>query len=398
MLGMLQRRTAGGKSMAGDGDGMITAGEIFGRKFRWWVVMCGNGFVVLWLAVVSLPGFIERFNFIRGLLLLAYALSWILGSNFDLSSQKSAYVGLPVPPVARWASYVILVLMIAGGLLTISTDERYFSAALATFFLINVAGWMLFRGKVQRAVLSQRASLLQGHPDRIDLFDAVARYLTGNWQWHRFAAMLLTIAAAVAVSFSVEARESVSLYFHRIFTNWPVDAIASNVPIICLAMFVVVAEGWIWLMRLSVYVIRRRVGQEIANDTHLTDDARKRGGKRRHDVRPSSYAHRLQWPRYLGSGHGAAFLLSAKFLTDSDKFKPPYVKLCLVVFVLGLILAILSFVSLTIIHDTAANVHIPPAQLHQENSRAARKAWFDFGISTLLLLLGLSVVALAFQG
>ena len=379
----------------------VLDGEAFGRRFRWWIVLCGNGLALFltlgWLVTNSLK-FAEMPDVVRGLLLLSYALSWVVGTNFDLSAQRFAYYDSPIGPIPGWAFVLVLLLTLVGGLLILSRDNRYFATTLAVFYTINVLFWHLFQARMQMTAGRARQSVLQNHSDRIPLFDIVQRYVAGGWQRWRFAVMLVVIAAAVTTSYSTNAREFIAVRLHESIPSWSSPTISSYIPVACLAAFLLIAEGWVWLMRLGVYHTKQQVAIETesyanADSNAPTKKARKSGDKGDRVGRPA--AHRLMWPKYLGAGHIAGVGLSSKILSSSDFLGHVYLKYCLFIFLIGFILAILSFVSLTIVHDHSLASHVPTIQFHQENSRAARKAWVDFGASTLLLVVGLALIAIS---
>lgn len=161
----------------------VLDGEVFGRRFRWWIVLCGNGlavFLTLGLLVANSLKFAEMPDVVRGLLLLSYAVSWVVGANFDLSAQRFAYYESPIGPIPRWAFVLVLSLALVGGLLILSQDNRYFAATLAVLYTINVLSWYLFQARMQLTVARARQSVLQNHSDRIPLFDTVQRYVAGS--------------------------------------------------------------------------------------------------------------------------------------------------------------------------------------------------------------------------
>jgi MFS superfamily sulfate permease-like transporter len=105
--------------------------------------------------------------------------------------------------------------------------------------------------------------------------------------------MLIAIAVAVTASFSTSAREFIAARLHESIPNWSSPAISSYIPVACLAAFLLIAEGWVWLMRLGVHHTRQQVTveKELHADAYSnasTKTARKSGDTRDKDCSASA--------------------------------------------------------------------------------------------------------------
>ena len=341
-----------------------------GRQIRWWAVLGGNGIVFLagiwWLTLLT--GFeLEDPALLRAVVLLLYLLSWIWGTRFDLSIQLLVYPAYKTRVTTRPAISIVVILIVLGAILFIALyDDELVATALTIFFLANVCAWRFFVRFIEPFINASLYSPSSINPKRLSLVRAVANYLTGNWQWHRFAVMLLITGVVAVVSFSFEARQFAASEIQKTFRHLSADAIAALLPALFLGLFVLVAEGWNWLMRLRVYFAKRRMlvaeqhpevrlngAPPSTPKTGVGEDEIRDHRKRK--VQREFFELQMQWSRFLWAAHVVGLGTSLKFLNDYLRTSSPHTQgigMFVLGFSYGFVLAVLAYVSLTVARDT----------------------------------------------
>jgi hypothetical protein len=192
-------------------------------------------------------------TYIRRLALAFYYACWVAGTTVDANVQKEVYRRDPKSgKVSREVFLAVMGLFVVVAVLlwASSSDERV-SLALAPFLVVNVMGWRVVVRRVT-PIIESTYSLLRRDQEyvAIEQLNLIASYINGRWQWFRFAIMAVIVAAADIVTFSPAARSLAVDHIHAFMPTTTRAAVANLLPVACLVLFILIAEGWIWLLRL----------------------------------------------------------------------------------------------------------------------------------------------------
>jgi hypothetical protein len=127
-------------------------------------------------------------------------------------------------------------------ILCIARSVGVFSIVLAVLLIANVLGWRYMLTLVVKP-LNRSAKEYERPQDYAKLQELreVERYLSGVWQWWRFAGGAIIICAMIALAF-----EPVSMRVSLIF------GLSNEYAFSVLVFgFVALMEGWIWAIRLQ---------------------------------------------------------------------------------------------------------------------------------------------------
>ncbi len=189
---------------------------------------------------------------LRKLTLAVYYFCWVFGTSFDVSTQQAVYVSDPKKGRMSWDTIaaVLTLLLVVGILLWASDDDKKFAAVLTVFVLANIGLWLYLLRRVE-PIIRASESFYRKEKDFFELerLHVVRDYISGSWQWHRFVAMCAIVIAADLVCFVDPVRQTLSTIIHSYLPDLSTDVISSLLPDFSLVVFVLVAESWIWTIR-----------------------------------------------------------------------------------------------------------------------------------------------------
>jgi hypothetical protein len=142
---------------------------------------------------------------------------------------------------------------------------------LSAFVVINIALWRYVLFRVKPIIHESRKLCKEG--DRyfeVERLEVTEEYISGKWQRNRFIVMLIIVVLADLVCFAIPVREMLSSGAEFIFPSLSASSLAPILPDLSILLYVVVAEGWIWVKRLvtrtSLHVI------EALNDKYVLEE------------------------------------------------------------------------------------------------------------------------------
>src|SRR5690349_16247881 len=178
------------------------------------------------------------------------------GTTVDANIQKEVYRRDPLRgSVPREAiAAVISLFVVAAILLWASASDERISAALIPFLVVNVVAWKILVHRVEPVInASAHCYQQESRVYRLEQLRIIHTYIAGSWQWLRFTLMALIVLAANLFCFNDTAREAAARTLH---THLPSNfggvseaAISALLPTAILAVFITVAETWIWILR-----------------------------------------------------------------------------------------------------------------------------------------------------
>jgi len=212
--------------------------------------------VFAWLQLKDLP-FIPILEnaqpaILLKLILTVYYSCWVFGLGFDINTQQMVYIDDPNKGRMTWNSIgaICLLALVLALLFWASGSEQYFAGILNIFVVTNVVLWLLLLKRV-RIIIQASKDVFSGEREYFELerVSVVEAYIAGDWQWHRFIAMSIIVLAADAVCFIAVVRQRLSTLAHLFLPDLSNTVISSLLPDASFVVFIVVAEGWIWMMR-----------------------------------------------------------------------------------------------------------------------------------------------------
>jgi hypothetical protein len=154
----------------------------------------------------------------------------------------------------KFGEFLLVVLfgLLAGTLLWASDDDRWLAAVLTAFIGYNIFGWW-YLNRIIKPIMLKSQDRLREDLAYFDLekLRVVWSYLTDPWQWQRFATMLAMVFFFDAICFS-DAFRSTLAEILTVVESVKSDTMFNILPDFYLLFFVIVAENWIWVMRVKV--------------------------------------------------------------------------------------------------------------------------------------------------
>jgi hypothetical protein len=193
-----------------------------------------------------------------------YYLCWVFGTGFDVGTQQAVYVSDPQEGQITLDTVGVLIglTIVTAVLLWASDDIKVFCVILVVFVIVNVLLWRYLLIRVG-PIIEESARVYRkdnNYPD-LERLEVVKQYLAGNWQKHRFLAMCLILAVANLVCFFEPAQQGLIAVARLTLPPNMVPAVARLLPHLSIVLFIVVAEGWIWVMRVRTWASLHVIGE-----------------------------------------------------------------------------------------------------------------------------------------
>ena len=186
------------------------------------------------------------------LALCIYYLSWAAGTFNDVDEQETAYAEAPTQGhLPRNGILISICVAAVFGLLCYVPSAKAFSVVLAIFLALNVLGYVYVLKIVGPIAEKSKAQYLKDEDHRsVIKLDIVWRYMSGPWQWFRFAYGFVAVGVVLAASFSRLPQLLSSKY-----PEIPPETYVA----LSILLFVITMEGWIWAMRIRAKIAQSTV-------------------------------------------------------------------------------------------------------------------------------------------
>jgi hypothetical protein len=224
-----------------------------------WLIGAVLALIFGWLQFRDIPmaSLIERTepDLLLRLTLALYYSCWVFGTTFDTNIQTAVYVRDPNRGLIPKSAYLLLAGfgVVAGILMWASKSEAYFAIVLTLFVAFNIVGFIYILSHVQPMMAASK----EQYESKRDYFgleqlDLVITYMTGPWQRLRFVVMIVLAIGMNVIVFWDDGRAFVANLL-VVFVP-PTDAAMMDrlIPSLSFLVFVLVAEGWIWIQRVRV--------------------------------------------------------------------------------------------------------------------------------------------------
>ena len=188
--------------------------------------------------------------------LIIYYAGWVGGTNFDTNYQQRAYLVDPKRGHVTMEAFILVTIFggAALALLWVRSDEKLFAILLGVFTISNIMGWRYIVRRVRPIIVASRSKFIElGDYFGLEQLNIVDTYMTGRWQRHKFIAILVMVVLTCIVTFSDDVRFLLGKLVNSSVPDISVETMAKLLPGLCLLIFVLAAEGWIWAKRLGVW-------------------------------------------------------------------------------------------------------------------------------------------------
>jgi hypothetical protein len=217
--------------------------------------------IFTWLQLSEVPFGVVITNvqhqYVQQLAIVLYYLCWLGGSTFDVSIQRRVYVHAPLETSSRTASVLLVVLFcfVTVMLLWVKDDFQQFAIALTIFVLVNILGWRHIVGRVRPIIRASQAEYEKSNDYAgLERLNSVVSYISGRWQVRRFAVMLAMLFVINLIAFVSAVPRALGDALSAVFLSVSSEVFAQLLPSVSFAIFVVVAEMWVWQRRFTVWM------------------------------------------------------------------------------------------------------------------------------------------------
>lgn len=371
-----------------------------------WIVFAASSVGLIWYAWPQIQSQLLRFltgataEQVRYPALVAYAVSWAYAMLVDTRIQRTVYRDDPEGgklTFRRWA-LIAAVLGLAIYLFWAIQTEAQFVFALNAFFFANVLLWWLAVKIVVRPLIdTNRCRHYETEAERtrqLEKLGILDTYITGYWQWFRFAVMFLIILLLDLLFLVSAVRNSVGESLESVLPWIPVGRANALLVSTTFVLFVFVAETWNWTQRARAARRIRRSDKSVAT-----------GRPGLVEYMTGFFEQRFKALNYLMLAHGAAFatcltLQKDYFIKATEKPQGPDAHFLIslepivALFAWGLVFAILGYIMLSVAHDSVMSaIRLNSGRAFEEKSSIL--ASFFTAASALILLVGILTAASA---
>jgi hypothetical protein len=185
-----------------------------------------------------------------------YYFSWVFGSSFDVRLQQAVYVSDPSKGRLTWKAIVaVLVLLVAGTLLLwASNSPKRFVVMLNMLVMADLVTWQFLFIARTAPIIRASKELYTKQNEFVDLerLNIVENYMMGKWHWYRFAVLGAILLVVDLISLIDPIRVLVSNLVESAAPALKQGLAASLLPVLAIMLFVIVGEGWKWILRLKI--------------------------------------------------------------------------------------------------------------------------------------------------
>lgn len=198
----------------------------------------------------------------RGALILYYW-SWIFGAGFDTNVVELTFVNFPGKGKWPWHSFgaLAVILVMAVVLISAHGNMLHFALALTAFTIVDNGPWFYYFKWLLRPMALQSRTEFKGNGQlaRLEALRIVLDLVLGNWKYWRLACGAIIILILDAFTFSTFIRQAFARLTDSIL-SWLSPAEAADFVYASLVLlFVLVMEGWHWIMRFMTLIKLRAI-------------------------------------------------------------------------------------------------------------------------------------------
>lgn len=206
-------------------------------------IMLAIIFVGLNLDLSSLkPMFtVECSNIFFQLMLFLYFTAWCVGPVIDMKYEEYIFSLYPNNnKLKKGAFATIFSTVILFVILYCLKETIYFAIVLTIFFVFNIFSWRYLVSNYLKSTLVENENMTKGTFE-FEYHRLIENYLIGKWQKYRFACGFF-----ILIIFNVLIYTDLISYLDN-----ELNVSTKIITSICFSFFVLIMEGWIWIIRLK---------------------------------------------------------------------------------------------------------------------------------------------------
>jgi hypothetical protein len=180
--------------------------------------------------------------------LVLYYACWINGTLFDTRSQNLVYVKVDRLRALSGAIIATITLVAVFAFLCWADTYRKFCILLVVFFAFNIMFWVyLIKMIVPDALKVSEAYYrkMRSYIEMEQLKLVAGEYISGSWQWYRFA-----LGSIIILLMNIMAFSNIATFLSARLGGISPELIQSA----SMLLFVAVIESWIWYMRMRLSI------------------------------------------------------------------------------------------------------------------------------------------------
>jgi hypothetical protein len=187
--------------------------------------------------------------------LAAFYACWHFGSLTDLYFQESVLERDPARGAIPLTTYAVFVGFVLAAIVLVwsSASEQLFSATLCAFWTVSFAAGVYMR-RFLNPKIKETMTYNYGQSDfyKLEKLVIVTRYFFATWNRARSVVGFLLTLILVAVTWSAWVRQNLAVILAGA-AKVPTQIVLALIPSLVFWIFLIVTEGWQWLMRVQTH-------------------------------------------------------------------------------------------------------------------------------------------------
>lgn len=196
--------------------------------------------------------------------LILYFWSWVIATPFNLHLQSTVFTQDPHHGRVPVGYYFLLPMLLAvGALLAVtSRNERYLALAFSFLLIIDLPIWWQWVVWSRRVIEASKVTYLHQsapHYSGVERLNLIENYISGRWQWGRYVAMVLMLIGINIFCFDSKIRLDFASTLASRLPGASPEMLERLLPALSFFLYVVVAELWIWAVRIKTMISLRLI-------------------------------------------------------------------------------------------------------------------------------------------
>lgn len=192
--------------------------------------------------------------------LILYSSSWAAGMLFDVGFQEATYAEIVTGQKVRKTANRLTVLVLVGFVcvcFAMTLPKLYFWMAILIFCVVDVLSWKVLMKKSLRPTYDASKNHYAverppGYVKNLVKLELTWIYVADNWKIRRYLAMGIVVLTGMIFSIKPGLYPFVARKLH---------CPAQILPSLLLLLYVLVAEGWMWVRRIECHALHERIDE-----------------------------------------------------------------------------------------------------------------------------------------
>jgi hypothetical protein len=188
--------------------------------------------------------------------LFLYYTSWVFGAKFDVDIEERVYVRDSARGILDWKTFGVLTIFTIVMLFFfwLHTRERLFGCGLLLFVLVNILGWKAVCRRIRATIEESQATYTELKDYYgLEKLRVVSEYMRGTWQGRRFIVMIVLAILLISISNAIAYPQFANIVRGIDLQGIKGELMIRRAPALFFLIYVLAAEGWMWLQRMRVH-------------------------------------------------------------------------------------------------------------------------------------------------